>query len=217
MKDIDESHLDYSKWSESQQKSYSYLLGFYLGDGCLQHNIRKNCRSYTLLISNQADFTRMNKEIESALIDIFPNKTIKFYKRKKSNCINIKLTAVNLHFLFPHGIGKKHTREIELTSWQDDLLKKYPKEFIKGLIESDGCRFAPRKKQCPTYIIYQFTNCSLDIHKFLQKASTQIGLNFTFRLTKSKNKPSHYALKYWTCFNDRKSFKILDDFIGPKN
>jgi predicted RNA binding protein with dsRBD fold (UPF0201 family) len=156
----------------------------------------------------------MNNEITTALNILFPNKEVKFYKWKNSDCLNIKLTAINLHLLFPHGRGAKHTRKIELTIWQNEIIDQYPKEFIKGMIESDGCRFAPRKKQCPTYFIYQFSNASLDLHGILHRVFKNNNVEFTIRQIKAKKLVNP---QYWTCINKRESFNFLDTFIGPKN
>lgn len=216
----DESHLDHQNWSEDQQKAYSYLLGFYLGDGHLAYDRKRKSRSYTFVITNHIEFDVMNQRIKDNIKCLFPNKEIATYQKcsqdRKSNGIDIKVTGICLNLLFPHGDGRKHTRKIELTDWQNKLTEKYPQEFIKGLIESDGCRFAPRKKQCPTYIIYQFSNCSIDIHKILQNIATRIGLKFTFRTVIREKSAKNRAPSYWTCFNDRESFKILESFIGPK-
>lgn len=208
----DLSHLDHSKWSSEQKESYSYILGFYLGDGCLAN---AKGRSYTIMLANQADFYVMNKELMNSLQIIFPSKKVAFYKRPASNCCDIKLTAINLGELFPHGKGTKHTRKIELTDWQWEIVFAYPQKFIKGLIQSDGCRFSPRFKECPTYIIYQFSNCSEDIHKILQNVSDRIGLSYTFRSAKRRIKDNH-AQSYMTSFNKKKDVETLDSFIGPK-
>lgn len=216
----DESHLDYTNWSEDQQRAYSYLLGFYLGDGCLAYNRKVAGRSYTLIITNHVGFSVMNQRIKDSIKCLFPNKEIgtyqKSYPDRKSNGIDIKVTGICLNLLFPHGDGRKHTRKIELTDWQNQMTEKYPQEFIKGLIESDGCRFAPQKKRCPSYIFYQFSNCSTDIHQILQNIAIKIGLKFTFRKVIRGKSDLNRAPIYSTFFYDRKSVKILESFIGPK-
>lgn len=220
---VDESHLDYSRWSENQRRSYSYLLGLYLGDGHLSYDRKRGGRSYTLVITNHIDLVNMNNRIQESMKILFPNKSIHLYQKKREdgkihNGLDIKLTAINLHLLFPHGDGKKHTRKIELTQWQSKIIDEFPKEFIKGMIESDGCRFAPRKKQCPTYIIYQFSNCSIDLHLILQNAAKKIGVNFTFREVKSKESSNaNWTRKFWTVFAHKKDVLFLDTFIGAKS
>jgi len=208
----DLSHLDYSKWNEEQKRSYSYILGFYLGDGCLGQT-KKTSRSKTLFLANQASFVNMNKYITDSLQLLFPNKKIKHYYRKGQDCVNIKVNAISLEELFPHGQGTKHTRKIELKEWQEEICKQYPKEFIKGLMESDGCRFKPVKKY--KYFIYQFTNASKDIHNILQKFCDLIQLSYTFR--KKEFKTQKRATIYLTCFSKKETVLILDNFIGIKS
>lgn len=42
---------------------------------------------------------------------------------------------------FPqHGPGLKHERPIQLAPWQGDVAAAYPRELLRGLIHSDGCR-----------------------------------------------------------------------------
>jgi hypothetical protein len=43
--------------------------------------------------------------------------------------------------LFPqHGAGRKHLRPIVLEAWQRRIVERHPIEFVRGCIESDGCR-----------------------------------------------------------------------------
>lgn len=209
----DLSHLDYFKWNEDQKKAYSYILGFYLGDGCV-YQTRETSQSKTLMIANQASFVEMNNLITHSLQLLFPNKTIKHYYRKNSDCVNIKVHAMSLDELFLSGKGVKHTRKIELKEWQDNICKQYPKDFIKGLIESDGCRFQPVKKY--EYTVYQFANASKDIHSILQKFCDILEIEYTFR-TRLYKQPSKNATMFLTCFNKKKAFETLESFIGKKS
>jgi hypothetical protein len=44
--------------------------------------------------------------------------------------------------LFPqHGPGKKHTRPIFIAEWQQKLAERWHEQLLRGLIQSDGCRF----------------------------------------------------------------------------
>jgi hypothetical protein len=43
--------------------------------------------------------------------------------------------------LFPqHGPGRKHLRPIILEPWQRAIVERHPAEFVRGCLESDGCR-----------------------------------------------------------------------------
>lgn len=209
--DYDFSFLDYTLWTQEQKESYSYILGFYLGDGCLGHV--KN--SFTLMIVNQSDRHETNQRIAENIKIIFPTKNVMVRKRKEANCAVISMTSLRLDEMFPHGKGSKHTRKIVLRDWQKEIVKLFPENFIKGMMESDGCRYVPRKKECPTYVIYQFANCSLDLHGFLQEAAAQIGLEFTFRARKSNGEKDRTQM-FLTSFNKKTSVELLDSFVGIK-
>ena len=46
---------------------------------------------------------------------------------------------------FPqHGPGRKHHRRIELAGWQREIVDRFPREFLRGLLHSDGCRTVNR-------------------------------------------------------------------------
>lgn len=215
LNEYDLSHTHYFLWSTNQKEAYAYILGFYLGDGCLgQPN--KTGRGFVLQITNQADFLDMNTRIVAALECLFPTKRVTFYKRLNSNAIDIKLCAMDLNILFPHGKGTKHTRKIVLERWQKDIIREYPKSFIRGMLESDGCRFAPRLKACPTYIIYQFHNCSKDLHLIIHEIANQLGLAYTFRDSKSERK-GKAVQSFITSFNRKEDVNFLDSFIGKKS
>ena len=65
--------------------------------------------------------------------------------------------------LFPqHGAGRKHLRPMVLEPWQWSIVKQHPAEFVRGCIESDGCRHR-RLVAGRNYPAYSFTNHSEDI------------------------------------------------------
>lgn len=47
-----------------------------------------------------------------------------------------------------HGPGKKHLRPIRLEPWQEALVNQATEEFIRGLIDSDGCRVVANDPRC---------------------------------------------------------------------
>jgi hypothetical protein len=59
----------------------------------------------------------------------------------------VYLLGLSKHWpcMFPqHGPGMKHTRKIELTDWQQQLVDDDPRSVLRGLIHSDGTRFLNR-------------------------------------------------------------------------
>lgn len=114
--------------------------------------------------------------------------------------------------LFPqHGPGPKHTRAIVLAAWQSALVDTYPRDFVRGLVHSDGCRVinrftvdlpsGPRQYAYPRYF---FTNMSSDIRGLFSEYCEHLGV----RCTRSNYKTMSVA--------DRRSVAVLDGFIGPK-
>jgi hypothetical protein len=109
--------------------------------------------------------------------------------------------------LFPqHGIGPKHRRPIVLASWQAAIVSQYPRELLRGLIHSDGCRVINRvsggKYEYPRYF---FTNLSEGILQIFRDACDAIGVRHR------NAKPNVISVAR------RESVAILDGFIGPKD
>jgi hypothetical protein len=81
-------------------------------------------------------------------------------------------------WLFPqHGPGRKHTRRIALEPWQQDVVSWYPDEFVRGCIESDGCRHR-RIVNGKNYPAYNFCNRSEDILGLFTAACDILGLTW---------------------------------------
>ena len=65
--------------------------------------------------------------------------------------------------LFPqNGPGIKHTRQIRLDRWQENIIVNEPEMFLRGLIHSDGYR-GLNWVNGKGYARYQFCNRSDDI------------------------------------------------------
>jgi hypothetical protein len=81
--------------------------------------------------------------------------------------------------LFPqHGAGRKHLRPIRLADWQLQIETEHPFDLLRGLIESDGCRF-DRKVAGRRYPAYEFANESGDIREIFCRLARAVGLVFT--------------------------------------
>lgn len=153
-------------------KQYSYLLGIYLGDGYID----KQPRTYRLRVFQNSKYTDMIDRIKKTIEDIFPKNKVKCFKQKKANCVTICCYSNSLPFIFPqHGSGKKHDRDIKLEEWQREIVDGNSVEFIRGLIESDGCRYTVKK-----YLrtIYSFSNKSSDIKELFKYYCEKIGISF---------------------------------------
>lgn len=114
--------------------------------------------------------------------------------------------------VFPqHGPGRKHERSIRLEQWQARLVQAHPRELVRGLIHSDGCR-ATNRVYRPTlngmkeyrYTRYFFSNASVDIRRLFVQACQAIGVES--RPTTERN----------ISVARRDSVELLDRFIGPK-
>jgi len=111
----------------------------------------------------------------------------------------------NIPLLFPqHGPGRKHTRKINLEEWQEDIVKEHPKAIIKGLLDSDGCRFIATlgKKK---YLRFQFTNKSEDIKDIFCKVCDTLNIGY-WRKVGYKN----------INIQRKQSVDIVDKFYEPK-
>jgi hypothetical protein len=188
------------------QDTYSYLLGMYLGDGCLT----KNGSSWTLRIVLDDAYPGIIAECEQAVRQVALTRRVYIrHATRGQRCVTVSCTWYPWIVLFPqHGPGRKHRRRIKLAGWQQRIVHAAPRSFLRGLIQTDGWRGVNRvrsKGRDYQYPRYQFSNRSDDIRKLFTDACDRLGIEW----------------RQWTRFHisvaRRKSVAFMDTFIGPKH
>lgn len=187
--------------------SYAYLLGLYLGDGCLSEHARG---VYKIRVHLDLRYPAIVAECEAALREVMPHNRVNRLNRRSrytgsSEMTHVEVSCYSKHWpaLFPqHGRGKKHERPIVLAPWQEEAVRACPERCLRGLIHSDGCRSIntgtnwrnPR---------YSFSNRSDDILSIFCWACDLLGL--------------HWTTAPHTIYVSRKAdVARMDTFIGPK-
>ncbi|GAA3996225.1 hypothetical protein GCM10022384_49390 [Streptomyces marokkonensis] len=194
------------------ERSYSYLLGLYLGDGCISAHPRGT--GYYLRIACANAWPGLIRQCQEAITHVRPGLGVYALQKEGYKMV----TSYSRHWptLFPqHGPGKKHERRIALASWQQAIVDAYPWAFIRGLIHSDGCRITNwttrlvageyKRYEYPRYF---FTNTSTDIIRLFTAALDRVGVKW-----KSLNQ-NRAAV---TISVARKaSVALMDAHVGPK-
>jgi hypothetical protein len=99
------------------QGPYTYLLGLYLGDGCIAAHARGVFR---LRIVCADAYPELIQRCEDAMAEVLPNKVSRV---PKVGCTEVAAYSKHWPCLFPqHGPGRKHERTIQLTAWQQELV-----------------------------------------------------------------------------------------------
>jgi hypothetical protein len=183
--------------------AYTYLLGLYLGDGCLTACPRG---VFKLRISCAERYPGLLRDGELAMAKVLPNQANTVGRIRKTNerCWDVYSFSKHWPCLFPqHGPGRKHERRIELTAWQQHLVDKDPRPLIRGLLHSDGCRVL-NWVNGTAYPRYHFSNVSADIRGIFGRACDQLGIEW-----RANNRWSLSVAR-------RGSVAMLDEFVGPK-
>jgi hypothetical protein len=107
---------------------------------------------------------------------------------KKVGCYEVGMYSKHWPCLFPqHGRGRKHNRAIVLEPWQQAIVDQETKEFVIGLIHSDGCRVVANDRGVMS-VRYHCSNMSEDIIGLFTAALDKldiIGLGPSRRLSRS--------------------------------
>jgi len=98
----------------------------------------------------------------------------------------------------------KHLRPIRLEPWQQVLVRQAPEQFIRGLIDSDGCRVVANDRGVLS-VRYHFSNRSDDIRALFCEALDQLDIPWT--------RPSQYCIAVYR----KSAVACLDEFVGPKS
>ena len=199
----DPSDPDYCVDPRNLEADYVYLLGLYLGDGMLTRMPNKPV--WKLRIFQDAKYTELIASGERAMRVVSGRRAA---HSPKIGCVDSHAHWKHWICLFPqHGSGPKHSRRIELEDWQLNLVDQFPRELVKGLIESDGCRitnFAIVRGKRYEYPRYFFSNRSADIQALFRWGCDLIGVEYR------QDGPWNISVAR------RASVAILDEFIGPK-
>lgn len=179
---------------------YSYLLGFYLGDGCLSLGRRG---VYRLRIKTDSRYPKIITECAAAMQAVMPQNRVHI-QQMPYRAVEIGCSSKMWPLLFPqHGPGRKHLRKIELAPWQQEIVDRYPREFLRGLIHSDGCRSLNRVNG-KVYPRYLFSQVSDDIRGIFTATCDRLGIRYTHNDWKQVS------------IARAPSVALLDSFIGPK-
>jgi hypothetical protein len=181
-------------------RAYVFLLGMYLGDGCLSAHRRE---VFKLRISLDARYPEIVDECREAMRAVVPRSRVNMVDNR--TWFELYSYSKSWPCLFPqHGPGKKHERRIVLTSWQLALVSQRPDLLLRGLLHSDGCRFTNTGRGGWSHPRYAFANVSPDIRAIFCAACELLGL----RWTASGDKTIYVSRK--------DDVAMLDLFVGPK-
>jgi hypothetical protein len=183
---------------------YTYLLGLYLGDGCI---VRVG-RVYRLCVVLDRRYPRIISECRHAMKEVMPSSKVNTHRKGEDRADYVVSYSKAWPCLFPqHGPGRKHRRHIALTTWQWDLVETDPRPLLRGLIHSDGCRHLntirhPNKTY--RYPRYEFTNKSQDIKRIFCAACDLLAIEWRVMNAKTIS------------IARRCSVGRMDQFVGPK-
>ncbi|MFF8674862.1 transcriptional regulator [Streptomyces sp. NPDC015242] len=192
----------------ADERAYAYLLGLYLGDGCISGHPRGT--GYYLRIACADAWPGLIDACETAMRAISP--TGRAYRVQARGYVSVVGYSRHWPHFFPqHGPGKKHDRPIVLEPWQQAIVGAHPWEFIRGLVHSDGCRITnwttrtvagePKRYEYPRYF---FTNLSPDIISLFTTALDQVGVAWKRANTRNIS------------IARKASVALMDAHVGPK-
>ena len=181
-------------------RDYVYLLGLYLGDGCISPHARG---VYRLRITLDTRYPGIIDSAARALATIRVSEP--HIIPCPGNCVMVAAYWKSWPCLFPqHGPGKKHERPIVLSHWQQELVRRWPDELLRGLVHSDGCRFQNPGRGNWSSPRYGFTQVSADIREIFCHACDRMHLHWT-------------ATGERIYVSRKADVARLDEFIGPKS
>jgi hypothetical protein len=187
-------------FAELPVEAYCYLLGLYLGDGC----ISRSRRVWRLRVVLDTKYPAIIDRCRKAIDMLMPSQRARVMQLPK-NCVEVSLYSKHWPCLFPqHGSGRKHTRLIRLEPWQQALVDQATEEFILGLIHSDGCRVVANDRGVMS-IRYHFSNRSEDILGLFTAALDALHIPWT--------RSSEYIVSVYR----KAATARLDEFVGPKD
>lgn len=197
------------------QQIYAYILGLYLGDGYISLEPGKY-NVYKLRIIQDRKYPQLIEEHKQALQLLFPNNVIGTIDQPGAT--NVHVYSRLLPVLFPQlGPGRKHTRKIQLQDWQQKIITNFPKEFIRGLYQSDGSRYI-RTQNLRKNVCYCFTNSSMDIINLFTSTLDLLEIEWTIHSRPNITRFGYKTNSTKHTINIYKHSEVekLEQFLQPK-
>jgi hypothetical protein len=186
--------------------SYSLLLGLYLGDGCVH--------GWQLRIVLDERYPEVIDDCVMAItLSLRKQLNVRVRPRRTDRGVIVEAAYKHWPLVFlQHGPGRKHQRPIVLADWQRAIVDRDPRPFLRGLINSDGCRTVNRfKTKLPSgrvaeyaYPRYFFSNQSAHIRGLFCEYCERLGIRWT------QSNARNISVSH------RDSVALLDSFVGPK-
>lgn len=196
------------QWRPVDEAAYGYLLGMFLGDG----TVTQHPRTMRLQIVLDASQPWIAVECAIAIARVLPVRVSR-YRRRDEHAVVLSSYNPMWPLVFPQwGAGPKHKRRITLERWQSEICDRHPRELIRGLIHSDGCRCINRfNTKLPSgrlahyeYPRYFFSNYSDDIRRIFCTYCDRLRIRWT------QSNERNISVSH------RRSVAFLDTFVGPK-
>ncbi|MEF3115736.1 transcriptional regulator [Streptomyces chrestomyceticus] len=191
--------------------AYAYLLGLYLGDGCISPHPRGG---FVMRIACADAWPGLIDACRTAVLRAGTGNSVCLVR--KQGCVMVSCYSAHWPCLFPqHGPGKKHDRPIVLEPWQQHIVDAHPWDFLRGLFHSDGCRITNwatrlvggvRKRY--EYPRYFFTNASADIVRLCTDTLDAVGVEW--RQARHSRRAQNVSVAR------RASVALMDVHVGPK-
>ncbi|MBN8868678.1 MAG: helix-turn-helix domain-containing protein [Solirubrobacterales bacterium] len=199
--------FDPASWTPGRRETYAYLLGQYLGDGC----VRDHARTHSLLVACDAYYPDILELAFGAVREFSPRPPALSYVKGTRGVRIVSYWKAWPLFFPQHGPGSKLDRKIELVDWQTAIVDEHPQAFLRGLLHSDGSRcmntFQMMLKDGPkeySYPRYFFTNYSADIQAIFCRTCDRLGIRW------SRSNWRNISISH------RDSVALLDEFVGAK-
>lgn len=183
---------------------YAYLLGCYLGDGC----IYRSGRTHVIRITLDMAYPGVVAEMATALASLRGRPARIQPDRRGKQCVDLLSSWVSWPCFFPqHGPGPKHSRPIVLEPWQRAHVEAAPEMLLRALIQTDGWRGTNNvtaKGKAYAYPRYQFSNRSDDIRRLFTDTCDLLGIEW---------RPWG---RWHVSIAKRAAVARMDEFVGPK-
>ncbi len=179
---------------------YAYLLGLYLGDGYISPHHRG---VYRLRVYLDIKYPEIIGLADESITVVRGRPTHR--RTTDKHCLELGSYWKHRPCCPPqHGPGLKHLRPNTLTDWQQAIVDRYPELLLRGLIQSDGCRFQNTGRGGWSNPRYSFFTKSTEIAAIFRATCERIGVHWTA------------AGPYTTYVSRKADVATLDSFIGPK-